>query len=190
MIRIITAETARYYEAQAAKARNVPFLEHQMREAKDDVAMWKAQSADYLKQRDEEHALNAQLVRELREAGARLRGQQAEFDRQMDEARKPVVDMLTDLLDRLNHPVQGAEFRKELALRVVEKWVEKLTPEDHDSPLGLILRIITDTKEAGDPGETAPPAPEARLPEADPGLVGQMRDAALLKGPDPFPGVG
>ncbi|ATL88753.1 hypothetical protein [Streptomyces malaysiensis] len=190
MIRIITTAAARYYEDQAQKANSVPFLEHQLREAKEDVAMWKAQSEDYLKQRDEEHALNAQLVRELREAGARLGGQQAEFDQQLDEARKPIVDMLTDLLDRLDHPVQGAEFRKELALRVLERWVEKLTPEDHDSPLGLILRIVTDTKQPGDPGESAPPAPEARLPKADPGLIGQMRDAALLKGPAPFPGIG
>ncbi|MFF3460443.1 hypothetical protein ACFYXH_40435 [Streptomyces sp. NPDC002730] len=197
MIRVITRSTRQFYEAKVEEAGKVPGLEHQLQTAEEDVAMWKAQSEDYLQQRDQEHERTEQLMRELREARAQLDGQQSEFDRQLDEARKPVVDLLTDLLDRLNHPVQSADFRKELALRVVETWTERLTPEDHDSPMGLILRIITDTKKPGEATaaetEAQAPAPAeepASLPEADPKLVGQVMDAALLQGPEPFPGVG
>lgn len=53
-----------------------------------------------------------------------------------------------------------------------------MPPEEHDTVLGFILRLITDTEE---------PAQE---PKADRKLFEQMRDAALLQGPDPFPGLG
>jgi len=188
VIHVITRSTKRYYEAKVEEAGKVPGLEYQLQEAQEDVAMWQAQSEDYQKQRDEERERTDQLTAELRELQARLDGQQAEFTRQLREASEPVADMLTDLIHRAEHPVEGADFRKELALRVLETWTERLTPEDHNSPMGLILRIITDTKKPEDQEDEpeAPPAPEGRLPKADPKLVGQVMDAALLKGPDPF----
>ncbi|MEU6285016.1 hypothetical protein, partial [Streptomyces sp. NPDC047028] len=133
-----------------------------------------------------------QLTGELRDLQARLDGQQEEFTRQLREASKPVADLLTDLIHRAEHPVEGADFRKELALRTVEIWTERLTPEEHDDPMGLILRIITDTRKPGEVVADEEPAPAGGpgLPEADPKLVAQTMDAALLRGPEPFPGLG
>lgn len=194
MIRIITAETKRYYEAKVEEAGKVPGLESQLQQAQEDVAMWKAQSEDYQQQRDQERERTAELTGELRELRARLDGQQAEFTRQLAESAKPVVALFEDLLDRAKNPVEGADFRKELALRVLETWVENLSPEDHKSPMGLILRIITDTPppaaEDQAEAEGKAPAPEEPEPAADPTLVEQVMDAALMRGPEAFPGIG
>ncbi|MFF2331598.1 MULTISPECIES: hypothetical protein [unclassified Streptomyces] len=193
MIRLITGSTHRYYEGKVEEAGKVPGLEHQLREAQGDAVMWKAQSEDYLQQRDQERERTAQLTGEVRELQARLDGQQDEFTRQLQEASQPVADLLTDLIHRAEHPVEGADFRKELALRTVEIWTERLTPEDHDSPMGLILRIITDTRKPGEVLGDEAPAPAEKpgtLPPADPKLVAQTMDAALLQGPEPFPGLG
>ncbi|NED06352.1 hypothetical protein G3I55_32425, partial [Streptomyces sp. SID6648] len=111
MIRVITGSTHRYYEGKVEEAGKVPGLEHQLREAQGDAAMWKAQSEDYQQQRDQERERTAQLTGELRELQARLDGQQAEFTRQLQEASKPVADLLTDLIHRAEHPVEGADFR-------------------------------------------------------------------------------
>lgn len=193
MIRVITSSTKRYFEAKVEEAVKVPGLEHQLQEAQGDVAMWKAQSEDYQQQRDQERERTEQLLGELRELQVQLDGQQGEFTRQLREASKPVADMLTDLIHRAEHPVEGADFRKELALRVVETWTERMPPEDHDSPMGLILRIIADTRKPGeviaDEGLAPAEEPDTR-PQVDPKLVGQVMDAALLQGPEPFPGVG
>ncbi|MFD8386542.1 hypothetical protein ACFV2X_49975 [Streptomyces sp. NPDC059679] len=156
MIRLITSETKRYYEAKVKEAGKVPFLEHQLQETQDNVAMWKAQSEDYLKQRDQERERTSQLTGEVCELQARLNGQQAEVHRQLDESREPVLALFRDLLDRADHPVEGADFRKELALRVLETWVENLSPEDHNSSMGLILRIITNTHKPKDQSEPEP----------------------------------
>ncbi|MCX4554554.1 hypothetical protein [Streptomyces sp. NBC_01500] len=175
MIRVITGTTHRYYEGKVEEAGKVPGLEHQLQEAQGDTAMWKAQSEDYQQQRDQERERTAQLTGELRELQARLDGQQTEFTRQLQEASKPVADLLTDLIHRAEHPVEGADFRKELALRAVEVWTERLTPEDHDSPMGLILRIITDTRKPGEVLGDEAPAPAEKpdtLTKADPKLVG------------------
>ncbi|WP_329345471.1 hypothetical protein OG252_52165 (plasmid) [Streptomyces sp. NBC_01352] len=193
MIRIITAETKRYYEGKVEEAGKVPGLEHQLKESQEDVAMWKAQSDDYQQQRDQERERTGQLTAELRELRAQLGGQQDEFNRQLREASEPVAALLTDLIHRAEHPVEGPDFRKELALRVVERWTESLTPEDQASPMGLILRIITDTRKPGEVLGDDAPAPAEKpgtLPKADPKLVGQTMDAALLQGPEPFPGLG
>lgn len=193
MIRIITAETKRYYEGRVKEAGKVPGLEFQLKEAQEDVVMWRAQSDDYQQQRDQEREHTAELTKELRELRAQLDGQQADFTRQLREASEPVAALLTDLIHRAEHPVEGPDFRKELALRMVERWTERLTPEEHNDPLGLILRIITDTRK---PGEVIPDEAPAEveepgtLPESDPELVGQVMDAALLRGPEPFPGIG
>lgn len=193
MIRVITASTHRYYQGRVEEAGKVPGLEHQLQEAQGDAAMWKAQAEDYQQQLDQERERTEQLTGELRELQARLDGQQAEFTRQLREASEPVSKLLADLIHRAEHPVEGADFRKELALRTVEIWTERLTPEDHNSPMGLILRIITDTRKPGEVIADEAPAPAekpATLPKADPKLVGQTMDAALLRGPEPFPGVG
>ncbi|QKZ20577.1 hypothetical protein [Streptomyces chartreusis] len=193
MIRIITAETKRYYEGKVEEAGKVPGLEYELKEAQGDVAMWKGQSEDYQQQRDQEREHIAELTKELRKLRARLDGQQDEFTRQLREASEPVAALLTDLIHRAEHPIQGADFRKELALRVVERWTERLTPEEHNDPMGLILRIITDTRKPGEviadeaPAEAEEPG---TLPESDPKVVGQVMDAALLRGPEPFPGIG
>jgi hypothetical protein len=155
--------------------------------------MWKAQSDDYQQQRDQERELTAELTKESRELRARLDEQQGEFTRQLREASEPVAALLTDLIHRAEHPIEGPDFRKELALRVVERWTEGLTPEDHDSPMGLILRIITDTRKPGEVIADEAPAPAEEpgtLPKADPKLVGQAMDAALLRGPEAFSGIG
>ncbi|WP_330294079.1 hypothetical protein [Streptomyces sp. NBC_00576] len=169
MIRIITRSTRRYYEGRVEEAGKVPGLEFQLKEAQEDAATWKAQSGDYEQQRDQEREHTAQLTDELRELRARLDGQQAEFTRQLREASEHIAALLTDLIHRAEHPVEGADFRKELALRVVERWREGLTPEDHDSPMGLILRIITDTRKPGEvvAEEPAPAEELGILPEFD-----------------------
>jgi hypothetical protein len=193
VIRVITGSTHRYYEGKVEEAGKVPGLERQLQEARGDADMWKAQSEDYQQQRDQERERTEQLTGELRELQARLDGQQEEFTRQLREESKPVADMLTDLIHRAEHPVEGADFRKELALRVLETWTERLTPEDHNSPMGLILRVITDTRKPGEVLGDAAPAPAetpGTLPKADPKLVAQTMDAALLQGPEPFPGLG
>ncbi|MER7069320.1 hypothetical protein ABT357_27245 [Streptomyces albidoflavus] len=193
MIRIITTTTRRYYEGKVEEAGKVPGLEHQLQEAQGDAAMWQAQSEDYKQQRDQEHERTEQLAAELRELQAQLDGQQAEFSRQLREASLPVVELLTDLIDRAEHPVTGADFRKELALRVLETWEERLTPEDHKSPMGLILRVITDTRKPGEVlGDEAPAPVEepGTRPPAAPDLVGQVMDATPIKNPEPFPGIG
>ncbi|MEU0743981.1 hypothetical protein [Streptomyces sp. NPDC006134] len=193
MIRVITGTTHRYYEGKVEEAGKVPGLEYQLEEAESNAVMWEGQAEDYRQQRDQERERTEQLTAELRELQARLDGQQAEFTRQLREASEPVAQMLTDLIHRAEHPVTGADFRKELALRVLETWTERLTPEDHNSPMGLILRVITDTRKPGEVlGDEAPaPAEEqGTLPQADPKLVGQVMDAALMKGPEPFPGLG
>lgn len=193
MIHVITRSTKRYYETKVEEAGKLPGLEYQLQEAEEDAAMWKEQSADYEQQRDQERERTDQLTRELREARTRLDGQQAEFDRQLDAARKPLIELYTEMLDRANHPVEGTDFRRELALAVLEKWAGSLTPDEHNSPMGVILRVITGSKKPenqGEPEAPAPSTPEGRLPKADPKLVEQVRDAALLKGPEPFPGIG
>ncbi|MFE2749632.1 hypothetical protein ACFXKX_35830 [Streptomyces scopuliridis] len=177
MIRVITATTHRYYEGKVEEAGKVPGLEHQLQEAQGAADMWKAQSEDYQQQRDQERERTEQLTGELRELQARFDGHQAEFTRQLHEASKPVADLVTDLIHRAEHPVEGADFRKELALRVVERWTERLTPEDHDSPMGLILRIITDTRKPGKVIGNEAPAPAEKL-------------GTLPQGPEPFPGLG
>lgn len=146
MIRIITTGTMKFYQAKAEEAGKVPGLEYELQEARKDVVMWRGQSDDYLLQRNQERERTAQLTGELRELQARFDNQQADFDRQLDSARKPIEELFTDLLDRLNHPAQGAEVRKEVALRVLETCVQNMTEEDHNSPMGLILRVITDTE--------------------------------------------
>jgi hypothetical protein len=166
VIRIITAETKRYYEGKVEEAGKVPGLEFELKEVQGDVAMWKAQSEDYQQQRDQERERTGQLTAEVRELRARLDGQQAEFTSQLREASEPVANLLTDLIHRAEHPVEGPDFRKELALRVVERWTEGLTPEDHASPMGLILRIITDTRKPGEVVAAEVPAP------VDPKVVG------------------
>ncbi|MGW1765039.1 hypothetical protein ACWCQL_13310 [Streptomyces sp. NPDC002073] len=187
---MITTATHRYYEQQTARARRVPGLEHELANAKELAEVWQAQSEDYQGQRNQERQLTEQLTGELRELQARLDGQQAEFTRQLREASDPVKDLLTDLISRAEHPVEGADFRKELALRTVEIWTERMTPEEHDSPSGLILRIITDTEKPGSEGTAAEAAP-AQEPKVDPKLVGQVMDSPMLRGgPDPFPGIG
>jgi len=163
VIWIITAATKRYYEGKVEEAGKVPGLELQLKEAQEDAAMWKAQSDDYQQQRDQEREHTAELTKGLRELRAQLDGQQDEFTRQLREASEPVAALLTDLIHRAEHPVEGADFRKELALRMVERWTERLTPEEHNDPMGLILRIITDTRK---PGEVIP----LRGPEAFPGI--------------------
>ena len=193
MIRIITAETKRFYEGKVEEAGKVPGLDYELKEARGDADMWKAQSEDYKQQLDQEREYTAELTKELRELRARLDGQQDEFNRQLREASEPVAALLTDLIHRAEHPVEGPDFRKELALRVVEKWTEGMTPEEHNDPMGLILRIITDTRKPGEVLGDAAPAPAEKpgtLPKADPKLVGQTMNAALLQGPEPFPGLG
>ncbi|MFM9449133.1 hypothetical protein [Streptomyces acidiscabies] len=167
MIRIISAETKRFYEGKVEEAGQVPGLEYELKEARGDADMWKAQSDDYKQQLDQERELTAELTKETRELRACLDGQQDEFTRQLREASEPVAALVTDLIHRAEHPIEGADFRKELALRVVERWTERLTPEEHNDPLGLILRIITNTWKPG-----------------------EVMDAALLQGPEPFPGIG
>ncbi|MFG2176944.1 hypothetical protein ACGFMO_37220 [Streptomyces niveus] len=96
MIRVITGTTHRYYEGKVEEAGKIPGLEHQLQEAQGATAMWKAQSEDYQQQRDQERERTEQLMGELRELQARLDRQQAEFTRQLQEASKPVADLLTD----------------------------------------------------------------------------------------------
>jgi multidrug efflux pump subunit AcrA (membrane-fusion protein) len=176
VIRIITGSTHRYYESKVEEAGQVPGLENRLQAAQDDVAMWRRQSADYEQQRDQERERTAQLTTALREIRAQLDGQQAEFTQQLREASEPVAALLTDLIHRAEHPVKGPDFRKELALRVIERWTERLTPEEQNDPMALILRIITNTRKPGEviPDDGAPaPAEEPYItPTPAPKLVG------------------
>ncbi|MFI1890398.1 hypothetical protein [Streptomyces jumonjinensis] len=191
MIRIITRDTHRFYEGMVEKAHTVPGLRDELKTAHEDTATWKAQSEDYRQQRDQERERTDQLTSELRAVQQQLDGQRAEFNRQMDEASRPLAEMLEVLVERTRHPATGDRVRAELALVFAEQAAEHLSAEDRKSPLGVILSVISAPRTPDrDQAAEAETPPAESLPQADPAVVGQMMDAATLRGPDPFPGTG